>query len=107
MIDETFQSGDKVSFIHPETKKPVNGILIHPYTRWGFYQVQTDDGKVHVVHHRPLKPSVKAMAATELSYKYYTCSKMVDYFEDNQPFPSEENEALLELLTYELDEVYK
>ena len=32
---------------------------------------------------------------------------MVDYFEDNQPFPSEENEALLELLTYELDEVYK
>ena len=47
------------------------------------------------------------MKVTELSYKYYTCSKMVDYFEDNQPFPSEENEALLELLTYELDEVYK
>jgi hypothetical protein len=32
---------------------------------------------------------------------------MVDYFEDNQLFPSEENEALLELLTDELDEVYK
>ena len=32
---------------------------------------------------------------------------MVDYFEDNQPFPSEENEALLELLTDELDKVYK
>ena len=47
------------------------------------------------------------MKVTELSYKYYTCSKMVDYFEDNQPFPSEKNEALLELLTYELDEVYK
>ena len=47
------------------------------------------------------------MKATELSYKYYTCSKMVDYFEDNQPFCNEENEALLELLTDELDEVYK
>ena len=32
---------------------------------------------------------------------------MVDYLQNNQPFPSEENEALLELLTYELDEVYK
>ena len=32
---------------------------------------------------------------------------MVDYFEDNQPFPSEKNEALLELLTDELNEVYK
>ena len=80
MIDETFQSGDKVSFIHPETKKPVNGILIHPYTRWGFYQVQTDDGKVHVVHHGPLKPSVKAMAATELSYKYYIVLKWLIIF---------------------------
>jgi len=47
------------------------------------------------------------MKATELSYKYYTCSKMVDYFEDNQPFCNEENEALLELLTDELNEVYK
>ena len=47
------------------------------------------------------------MKVTELSYKYYTCSKMVDYYEDNQLFPSEENEALLELLTDELDEVYK
>lgn len=47
------------------------------------------------------------MKVTELSYKYYTCSKMVDYLEDNQPFPSEENEALLELLTDELNEVYK
>jgi len=45
--------------------------------------------------------------ATELSYKYYTCSKMVDYIQNNQPFPSEENEALLELLTDELNEVYK
>ena len=32
---------------------------------------------------------------------------MVVYLQNNQPFPSEENEALLELLTYELDEVYK
>lgn len=32
---------------------------------------------------------------------------MVDYFEDNQPFCNEENEALLELLTDELNEVYK
>ena len=32
---------------------------------------------------------------------------MVDYFEDNQPLRNEENEALLELLTYELDELYK
>ena len=32
---------------------------------------------------------------------------MVDYFEDNQPFCNEENEALLELLTDELDKVYK
>lgn len=47
------------------------------------------------------------MKATELSYKYYTCSKMVDYLQNNQLFPSEENEALLELLTDELDEVYK
>lgn len=46
------------------------------------------------------------MKVTDLSYKYYTCSKMIDYFEDNQPFPSEENEVLLELLTYELDELY-
>ena len=47
------------------------------------------------------------MKATELSYKYYTCSKMVDYLQDNQPFCNEENEALLELLTDELNEVYK
>lgn len=47
------------------------------------------------------------MKVTELSYKYYTCSKMVDYLQNNQPFPSEENEALLELLTDELNEVYK
>lgn len=46
------------------------------------------------------------MKVTDLSHKYYTCSKMIDYFEDNQPFPSEENEVLLELLTYELDELY-
>jgi hypothetical protein len=45
--------------------------------------------------------------ATELSYKYYTCSKTVDYLQNNQPFCNEENEALLELLTDELDEVYK
>ena len=32
---------------------------------------------------------------------------MVDYFEDNQPFRDEEKEALLELLTDELNEVYK
>lgn len=32
---------------------------------------------------------------------------MVDYLEDNQPFCNEENEALLELLTDELNEVYK
>ena len=32
---------------------------------------------------------------------------MVDYLQNNQPFPSEENEALLELLTDELDKVYK
>ena len=32
---------------------------------------------------------------------------MVDYLQDNQPFCNEENEALLELLTDELDEVYK
>lgn len=32
---------------------------------------------------------------------------MVDYLQNNQPFCNEENEALLELLTDELDEVYK
>jgi hypothetical protein len=32
---------------------------------------------------------------------------MVDYLQDNQPFCNEENEALLELLTDELNEVYK
>jgi hypothetical protein len=32
---------------------------------------------------------------------------MVDYLQGNQPFCNEENEALLELLTDELNEVYK
>ena len=32
---------------------------------------------------------------------------MVDYLQNNQPFCNEENEALLELLTDELNEVYK
>ena len=47
------------------------------------------------------------MKATELLYEYYTCSKMFDYVQNDQPFRNEENEALLELLTDELDEVYK
>ena len=47
------------------------------------------------------------MKATELSYKYYTCCKMVDYVQNNQLFCDEEKEALLEILTDELDEVYK
>ena len=32
---------------------------------------------------------------------------MVDYLQNNQPFCNEENEALLELLTDELNKVYK
>jgi cell division protein ZapA (FtsZ GTPase activity inhibitor) len=32
---------------------------------------------------------------------------MVDYVQNNQPFCDEEKEALLEILTDELDEVYK
>jgi len=32
---------------------------------------------------------------------------MVDYLQNNQPLRNEENEALLELLTDELNEVYK
>jgi len=47
------------------------------------------------------------MKATELLYEYYTCCKMVDYLQNNQPFRDEEKEALLELLTDELNEVYK
>jgi len=45
--------------------------------------------------------------AAELLYEYYTCCKMVDYLQNNQPFRDEEKEALLEILTDELDEVYK
>lgn len=32
---------------------------------------------------------------------------MVDYYKNNQPFCNDDNEILLELLTDELNEVYK
>lgn len=67
-LDETFQSGDEVSFNHPEYGN-VKGTLIDSHPTKNMHRIRYK-GEVHV-HHGPLKhhslalpePSVKAMVA--------------------------------------------
>jgi len=68
-LDETFQSGDEVSFMHPKTGIPVKGTLIDSHPIKEMHRIRYK-GEVHV-HHGPLnhhslalpEPSVKAMVA--------------------------------------------
>jgi len=68
-LDETFQSGDEVSFMNPKTGISVKGTLIDSDPEKNMHRIRYK-GKVHV-HHGPLnhhslalpEPSVKAMVA--------------------------------------------
>jgi hypothetical protein len=68
-LDETFQSGDEVSFMHPKTGIPVKGTLIDSHPIKEMHRIRYK-GEVHV-HHGPLnhhslalpEPSVAAMVA--------------------------------------------
>lgn len=68
-LDETFQSGDEVSFMHPKTGIPVKGTLIDSHPTKIMHRIRYK-GEVHV-HDGPLnhpsnalpEPSVKAMVA--------------------------------------------
>ena len=55
-LDETFQSGDEVSFMHP-THGTVNGTLIGSHPNQQLHRIETDDGKKHG-HYGPLHPPV-------------------------------------------------